>query len=137
MRTRLLLLALSMPLMAPSPSDAAVARKPNVLILLRDDVGWGEYGFQAGKDIPTPPIESIAKNGVRCARGYLSGPYRSPTRAGLMTGRYKTRFGHENNNGPRVSCLPLTETTFADRLRAEGYATCAVGKWHLGGGPEY
>src|SRR3954466_10661818 len=74
---------------------AAEARKPNVLIILSDDVGWGEYGFQGSKDIPTPHIDSIARNGVRFTQGYVSGPYCSPTRAGLMTGRYQTRFGHE------------------------------------------
>jgi arylsulfatase A-like enzyme len=65
-------------------------------------------------------------------QGYVSGPYCSPTRAGLMTGRYQTRFGHEwNGSGPNFG-LPVTETTLPERLRAMGYATCAVGKWHLG-----
>jgi len=139
MRTPLLLLlALCASLFTPSGLvHAAEARKPNVLIFLSDDVGWAEYGFQGGKDIPTPNIDAIAKNGVRCTQGYVSGPYCSPTRAGLMTGRYQTRFGHENNNVPNVSGLPLTESTIADRLRAQGYATCAVGKWHLGRKPEF
>ena len=111
-----------------SPSLAAEIRKPNVLVILSDDVGWAEYGFQGGKDVPTPRIDSIAKSGVRFTQRYVSGPYCSPTRAGLMTGRYQTRFGHENNRVPVVSGLPLTETTIADRLRAQGYATCAIGK---------
>ncbi len=119
------------------PAPAAEPRKPNILIILSDDVGWGEYGFQGGKDIPTPRIDSIARNGVKFTQGYVSGPYCSPTRAGLMTGRYQTRFGHENNRVPQVSGLPLTETTIADRLRARGYATCAIGKWHLGVRPEF
>jgi arylsulfatase A-like enzyme len=118
-------------------AQAADARKPNVLVILSDDVGWAEYGFQGGKDIPTPHIDSIAKNGVRCTQAYVSGPYCSPTRAGFMTGRYQTRFGHENNRVPVVSGLPLTEKTIADRLKAEGYATCAIGKWHLGVKPEF
>ena len=95
------------PLIAVGRSDAAAAdRKPNVLIFLSDDVGWGEYGFQGGKDIPTPNIDSIARNGVRFTQGYVSGPYCSPTRAGLMTGRYQTRFGHENNNVGRAVSRP-------------------------------
>ena len=118
-------------------AGAADGRKPNILVILSDDVGWAEYGFQGGKDIPTPNIDSIARNGVRFTQGYVSGPYCSPTRAGLMTGRYQTRFGHENNRVPVVSGLPLTETTIADRLRARGYATCAIGKWHLGVKPEF
>ncbi len=136
MRARLLLsLAIGLTLIAPAV--AAPTRKPNVLVILSDDVGWGEYGFQGGKDIPTPNIDSIARNGVRCTQGYVSGPYCSPTRAGFLTGRYQTRFGHENNTVPVLLGLPLTETTIADRLRAQGYATCAVGKWHLGRAPQY
>lgn len=124
-------------LVAQGAASAADARKPNILVILSDDVGWAEYGFQGGKDIPTPNIDSIARNGVRCTQGYVSGPYCSPTRAGLMTGRYQTRFGHEFNTVPVTLGLPLTETTIADRLRAQGYATCAIGKWHLGVKPEY
>ena len=111
--------------------------KPNILVFLSDDVGWAEYGFQGNKQIPTPNIDAIAKNGVRFTQGYVSGPYCSPTRAGLMTGRYQTRFGHEFNSVAGQRGLSLNETTIADRLKELGYATCAVGKWHLGGKPEY
>ncbi len=117
-------------------SDSA-ERTPNFLVILSDDVGWGEYGFQGGKDIPTPNIDSIAKNGARFTQGYVSGPYCSPTRAGLMTGRYQTRFGHEFNSITRQSGLSLKESTIADRFKSLGYATAAVGKWHLGGNPEF
>ncbi len=119
------------------PVNTVGADRPNVIVFLSDDVGWGEYGFQGATDIPTPNIDSIAKNGVRFTQGYVSGPYCSPTRAGLMTGRYQTRFGHEFNSTARRSGLPLAETTIANRLKALGYETCAVGKWHLGGGPEF
>lgn len=118
-------------------SVAAAQSKPNILVFLCDDTGWGEFGFQGNKQIPTPHIDSIAKNGVTFTQGYVSGPYCSPTRAGLMTGRYQTRFGHEFNSTARQSGLALDETTMADRLKAVGYATCAVGKWHLGSKPEY
>jgi arylsulfatase A-like enzyme len=124
-----------------SSTRAADAAKPNVIIFLCDDVGYGEFGFQGNTEIPTPNIDSIAKNGVRFTNGYVSGPYCSPTRAGLMTGRYQTRFGHEFNGGGGAGGkgfgLPLSETTIANRLKKLGYATCAVGKWHLGGPPEY
>jgi arylsulfatase A-like enzyme len=73
--------------------------KPNIIIFLADDLGYGELGMQGNKEIPTPHIDSIAKAGVRFTSGYVSGPYCSPTRAGLMTGRYQTRFGHEFNEG--------------------------------------
>jgi arylsulfatase A-like enzyme len=128
-------------LLAAGLIAAPAAAKPNVIVFLSDDVGYGEYGFQGG-DIPTPNIDSIAKNGVRFTQGYVSGPYCSPTRAGLLTGRYQTRFGHEWNEGPaepggRQFGLPVEEKTIADRLKALGYATCAVGKWHLGRGPDF
>lgn len=124
-------------LLVSLPALAVAADRPNVLVFLSDDVGWGEYGFQGATDIPTPNIDSIARNGVRFTQGYVSGPYCSPTRAGLLTGRYQTRFGHEFNSTARQFGLPLTESTLADRLKALGYETCAVGKWHLGGGPEF
>lgn len=111
--------------------------KPNILVILADDVGWGEFGFQGAKDIPTPHIDSIAANGVRFSQGYVSGPYCSPTRAGLLTGRYQTRFGHEFNSVANVSGLPLTERTLAEWLREAGYATCCIGKWHLGRSEPY
>src|SRR5580765_2384546 len=79
-------------------AQAAYGR-PNILIIVGDDMGYGDIGVHGCKDIPTPNIDSIAKNGVRCTNGYVSGPYCSPTRAGLLTGRYQTRFGHEFNPG--------------------------------------
>jgi arylsulfatase A-like enzyme len=115
----------------------AVEGKPNILIFLCDDTGWAEFGFQGGTDIPTPNIDSIAASGVRFPQGYVSGPYCSPTRAGLMTGRYQTRFGHEFNSTARETGLALTETTIANRFKDLGYATAAIGKWHLGVKPNY
>lgn len=122
-------------LAGPAGASAAAERKPNFLIMLSDDVGWAEYGFQGSKDIPTPNIDRIAANGIRFPQAYVSGTYCSPTRAGLMTGRYQTRFGHEWNGGGPKFGLPLTEKTMADRMKALGYATAIVGKWHLGDQP--
>src|SRR3954452_22249121 len=105
--------------------------KPNILIIVGDDMGYGDIGVHGCKDIPTPNIDSIAKNGIRCTNGYVSGPYCSPTRAGLMTGRYQTRFGNEFTPGPPPTPgvgLPVTQTTIARRMRALGYATGIVGK---------
>ena len=117
-------------------TGAAADRKPNILVFLGDDLGYSDLGAQGGTIIPTPHIDSIARGGVRCTNGYVSGPYCSPTRAGLITGRYQMRFGHEfNEAGPasrETFGLPLSETTFAQRMRTLGYATGAFGKWHLG-----
>lgn len=118
-------------------ASQAAEKRPNVLIILTDDTGWAEYGFQGNKQIPTPNIDSIASSGVRFTQGYVSGPYCSPTRAGLMTGRYQTRFGHEFNSTAQVSGLKLDEKTIAEYLKQEGYSTCAIGKWHLGSKEEY
>ena len=115
--------------------SVSAADRPNILLIVGDDMGYADVGFQGCKDIPTPNLDALAASGVRFTNGYVSGPYCSPSRAGLMTGRYQTRFGHEfNPNGPHG--LPLSETTLADRLRAAGYMTGCVGKWHLGAKPE-
>jgi arylsulfatase A-like enzyme len=127
-------------LLVPAPAAAANRAKPNVVILLADDMGYADAGFQGCKDVPTPRLDALARSGVRCSSGYVSGPYCSPTRAGLLTGRYQTRFGHEFNPGPADGAdvgLPVTETTMADRLKAAGYATGLVGKWHLGNAPKF
>lgn len=120
-----------------SPVHAQTKKSANILIILCDDVGYGEFGFQGNKEIPTPHIDSIARNGIRFSQGYVSGPYCSPTRAGLLTGRYQTRYGHEfNGQGPNFG-LPLSERTLADMLKRLGYATCCIGKWHLGLEPQF
>lgn len=119
----------------------AAERQPNILVILADDLGWAELSAQGCRDIPTPNIDTIAKNGVRFTSGYVSCPICAPTRAGLMTGRYQQRFGFETNPGSEQYAddkfgLPRSETTLAERLKSVGYATGMVGKWHLGYKPE-
>jgi arylsulfatase A-like enzyme len=104
------------------------------VLIVADDLGYADIGVHGSKDIPTPNIDALAGRGVRFTDGYVTGPHCSPTRAGLMTGRYQQRFGHEVNFGPAVpdAGLPLDQTTMADRLKAAGYRTALFGKWHLG-----
>lgn len=123
-------------------AEEAGGKRPSLIIILADDMGYADIGVQGCKDIPTPNIDALARGGVRCTSGYVSCPVCSPTRAGLMTGRYQQRFGHWYNPGPPTAenanfGLPLDEVTIANVLKGGGYATGLVGKWHLGLKPEY
>ena len=112
----------------------AAGTKPNIIFIVGDDCGYREFSFQGGKT-PTPRIDSIAQGGVRCTQGYVSSAVCSPTRAGMLTGRYQQRFGHHGNLPFRkleVSGLPLSETLLPAALKPAGYRSIAVGKWHLG-----
>lgn len=116
------------------------AAPPNILVIIADDLGYADIGVHGGKDVPTPNIDALAASGVRCTSGYVSAPYCSPSRAGFLTGRSQTRFGHEFN--PHVGeetklGLPLDQRTIADYLRDAGYATGLIGKWHQGFSPEH
>ena len=114
----------------------SASEKPNILLIVADDLGYGDLSVQGSKEIPTPNIDTLAKNGVRCTSGYVSSCMCSPSRAGLMTGRSQSRFGHEINwegNGPsEEKGLPVTEKTFPQLIKPGGYHTGIIGKWHLG-----
>ena len=117
---------------------AAQLPRPNIVVIVADDMGYADIGIHGSKDIPTPNIDALAADGIRFTNAYVSGPYCSPTRAGLMTGRYQQRFGHEFNLGSGSDFgLSLSQTTMADYLKAAGYRTALFGKWHLGGGPRF
>ena len=118
---------------------AAAERPPNIVVLFADDAGYADFGFMTDAADWTPRIDSIAAAGARFTNAYMTGCVCSPSRAGLLTGRYQTRFGHENNLPPGYmdGGMDLDETTLADRLKALGYATGLVGKWHLGYPPPY
>lgn len=118
--------------------------KPNIVFILGDDLGYCDVSMYGCKEIPTPNIDSIGKNGIKFTNAYVTAPVCSPSRAGLITGRYQQRFGFEFNAGPLPRAisnkdmgLPLSEITLAQALKAAGYATGMVGKWHMGMNDKY
>ena len=115
---------------------SAQAATPNIVFILADDLGYADIGAHGCKDIPTPHIDSIARDGIRFTSGYSNHAVCSPMRAGFLTGRYQHRFGYETNvaydpQNPHLG-LPDGERTIPSRLQQAGYATAAFGKWHLG-----
>ena len=129
--TLILLTALLLTPLAALHATDSPKTKPNILVILADDLGYADLGCQGSPDVKTPNIDSLAANGVRCTAGYVTAPQCSPSRAGLMSGRYQQRFGHEGN--PQFPVMLMRGgKTIADHLKAAGYATAHYGKWHLG-----
>jgi arylsulfatase A-like enzyme len=127
---------------ALAPGLPGPQRPPaNILVIVADDMGYADLGVHGSRDLRTPNIDGLAAAGIRFTDAYVTGPYCSPTRAGLLTGRYPQRFGHEFNTnvGPAFEefGLPLSERTLADRLRGAGYHTALFGKWHLGSSAKF
>jgi arylsulfatase A-like enzyme len=128
-------------------------RAPNIVFILADDLGYGDLGCYGRKDVRTPAIDHLAAEGVRLSNCYANGPECSPTRAGLMTGRYQHRVGGlecalgvgnvgRYDDAIRLSAthdlgLPASETSIARMLKDAGYATALAGKWHLGYEPKF
>ena len=117
---------------AGGPLSAAPAAKPNIVIFYLDDMGWAQPGCYGGKLAPTPNIDALAAGGMRFTGGYVSACICTPSRVGLVTGRYQARTGHDANTNRPGTELDLGEMTMAQCLKAPGYATGIVGKWHLG-----
>lgn len=115
--------------------------KPNIILVLTDDQGWADVGFNGATDIPTPNLDKLASQGVVFSNAYVSHPYCSPSRAGILTGRYQARFGHDCNmpyHGENDATVgtPLSEKLIPEALKDLGYRTAAIGKWHIGDHPD-
>lgn len=114
--------------------------KPNVIVIVSDDAGYIDFGCYGGKQIPTPNIDAIAKQGVRFTDAYVSASVCAPSRAGILTGRYQQRFGFEHNTSKILAAgyqktdvgMDPSEKTIGDEMKANGYRTIAIGKWHQG-----
>lgn len=140
MQTNRTILLIFFAAMFGSESRCAIAdepKRPNIVIFLADDLGYADIGVNGCKDIPTPNIDTIAKNGVRFTDGYATHCVCSPSRAGLMSGMYQHRFGFEHNSGPERFAdpnfgQPREVPTLAEKLKEAGYATGMIGKWHIG-----
>ena len=115
---------------------AAQTSKPNFIILFADDMGYGDLSCYGHPNIQTPNLDRMAAEGIRFTSGYAAASVCTPSRVGLLTGRYAKRAGLPNNLGPEsVGGLPLTEITLPQQLKSQGYKTAAIGKWHLGHKP--
>ncbi|MEM7453001.1 MAG: sulfatase-like hydrolase/transferase [Planctomycetota bacterium] len=126
-------------LVAFATSFADADDRPNILVIMADDMGHGDLSCYGSNQIETPNIDALADAGIRCTSGYVTSTVCAPSRAGLMTGRYQNRFGFEHNivdsGGLYVReqiGLPPEEITIAERLKSLGYRTACIGKWHLG-----
>lgn len=114
-------------------SAAFSADKPNIVVIVADDLGYADVLFnpQHSQEITTPHLDSLAKESVICRQGYVTGHVCSPTRTGLMTGRYQQRLGLYTA-GAAGSGVPMEERLFPQFLKPVGYRTMQIGKWHLG-----
>jgi len=115
----------------PAPAMSGTrARRPNVVILFIDDLGYGDLGSFGCRDIPTPHMDSLAANGVKCTNSYITNPPCSPSRCCIMTGMYVQRFG--KSGMARGLAIPSDHPTMAEFMRDAGYVTGMIGKWDIG-----
>jgi arylsulfatase A-like enzyme len=116
-------------------SVAASAGRPNFVLIFADDMGWGDPGCQGGTMAPTPAIDSLARDGVRCTDGYVAAPVCCPSRHGLMAGAYPQRFGMQWNTDRSHCVIPDAHKLLPETLKAAGYATGLIGKWNVNRDP--
>ncbi|MBU2870739.1 sulfatase-like hydrolase/transferase [Colwellia sp. E2M01] len=127
--------------------SAFSADKPNILLIISDDAGYHDFGFQGSQTMITPTLDALSKQSINFTQAYVTAAVCGPSRAGLFTGKYQQRFGFEENNVPGFMSesgktgdemgLPLNELTIANYLKNYGYQTALFGKWHLGDHDKY
>lgn len=151
-----LLLRITAVVLTVATTTAFAADRPNIVFILIDDLGWMDLRVQGNQAVHTPNIDKLAGEGMRFTNAYAAAPVCSPTRAAILTGQSPARLAYTNHAPDRKSFipddpvllpasmhehLPAEKVTLAERLKAEGYATAFMGKWHLSGGgdgkPEY
>ena len=142
MRRFFLLAAICAVAIASPHAQPAAPARPNIVLIITDDVGYGDIGSYGAPDIKTPNIDGLAKAGVRFTQFYANGSSCTPTRAGLISGRYQQRFAIERPlsgaASPDISIgLPATGRSLPQLLRDAGYSTALIGKWHLGYQPQF
>ncbi|ANQ52447.1 sulfatase-like hydrolase/transferase [Flammeovirga sp. MY04] len=137
----LLLTAATFSVYADNQPEKSKKNPPNLIVVMVDDMGWADTGFNGCKDIPTPNIDRIANEGVKFNQGYVTFPVCGPSRAGFLTGRYQDRFGYTTNPSidptNEISGLPVEEETMAQVLRKADYNNAIIGKWHMGTHPVF
>ena len=115
--------------------EAIAGDRPNIILLLADDLGYGDLSCFGSPAVKTPHLDKLASDGMRFSRFYAASAVCSPTRASVLTGRYPLRFGITKHFNDVNRWLPESATTVAELLKDAGYNTAHVGKWHLGGKP--
>lgn len=132
---RLVRLMVAAVLSAVLSAQQEAAQRPNIVILVADDLGWGDVGWH-NDEIRTPRLDALVREGIELDWHYVQ-PQCTPTRVALMTGRYPSRFGDHCTTASNNRALPFGTPTLASVLREQGYATGLFGKWHLGSKPEW
>ena len=148
MRLRAAVVMILLTFLSVAIANDGTVQRPNIVLILADDAGYADFGFQGSAEMRTPNLDRLAQTGIRFTQAYVAHPTCGPSRAGLITGRYPQRFGYEENNVPGYMSpnsaqlgddmgLPLDQVTLADRLQTLGYRTAILGKWHLGNADRY